>query len=140
MHAISLLHKIRNRYREVEISMSSILDVPIKIKEIKMPAKEASRYFESKLGDTYLGKDWVLGKCFDDGKYDLRITIGPVQAKEMEFFLKTTAGNMIFDYLCKLFLPSDIFVEKEFRVLPKDADFILSDENRVTYLGINTFI
>lgn len=140
MHAISVLHKVRNRYDEIEISMSSILDVPIKIKEVKMPAKEASRYFESKIGETYLGEDWVLGKCFDDGKYDLRITIGPLSAKEMEYFLETATGNTIFDYLCKLFLPGDIFVEKEFIILPKDAEFVLSNDERVTYLGINTFI
>lgn len=140
MHAISVLHKMRNRYHEIETSMSSILDVPIKIKEIKMPAKEASRYFESKIGDAYLGTDWVLGKCFDDGKYDLHITIGPISAKEMEFFLETATGNTIFDYLCKLFLPGDIFVEKEFKILPKDADFLLSNDERITYLGINTFV
>lgn len=140
MHAVSILHKIRNRYREIEISMSSILDVPIKIKEIKMPAKEASRYFESKIGNTYLGGDWVLGKCFDDGKYDLHITIGPISAKEMESFLEKATGKTIFDYLCKLFLPSDVFVETEFKILPKDADFLLSNDKRTTYLGINTFI
>ena len=140
MHAVSVLQKIRNRYHEIEIAMSSILDVPIKIKEIKMPAKEASRYFESKIGNTCLGKDWVLGKCFDDGKYDLHITIGPISAKEMEFFLETATGNTIFGYLCKLFLPGDIFVEKEFKILPKDADFLLSDDERTTFLGINTFI
>lgn len=140
MHAISVLHKVRNRYREIEISMSSILDVPVRIEEVKMPAKEASRYFESRIGDTYLGTDWVLGKCFDDGKYDLHITIGPVSAREMEFFLETATGNILFDYLCKLFLPSDIFVEKDFKILPEDADFLLSDSERITYLGINTFI
>ena len=140
MHAISVLHKARNRYNEIEVSMSSILDVPIKIKEIKMPAKEASRYFESKIGDTHLGGDWVLGKCFDDGQYDLHITIGPISAKDMEFFLETATGNTILDYLCKLFLPSDVFVEKEFKILPKDAEFLLSNDERITYLGINTFI
>ncbi|MDR2914089.1 MAG: type VI secretion system baseplate subunit TssG [Tannerella sp.] len=140
MHAISVLHKVRNRYREIEISMSSILDVPVRIKEVKMPAKEASRYFESRIGDTYLGTDWVLGKCFDDGKYDLHITIGPISAKEMEFFLETATGNTLFNYLCKLFLPTDIFVEKEFKILPQDADFLLSGDEQITYLGINTFI
>lgn len=140
MHAVSVLHTIRNRYHEIEISISSILDVPVTITEVKMPAKEANRYFESKIGDTYLGTDWVLGKCFDDGKYDLHITIGPISAKEMEFFLETATGNTLLDYLCKLFLPTDVFIEKEFKILPNDADFLLSSDERITYLGINTFI
>jgi len=140
MHTIPILNKVRNRYNEVEEAISLILGTPVRIGNIKLPAKDAGSFFESKIGDNYLGIDWVLGKYFDDGKYDLKVTVGPISAKEMENFLETATGNEILDTLCKLFLPGDAFIVKEFKIIPEDSIFILSNENQISYLGINTFI
>ena len=140
MYMIPLLHEIRSNDNEIENVMSLILDVPVKIKYVKFPAKNAESYFESRLGECRLGIDCVLGKMIDDGQNDVLITIGPVSAKKMEYFLEPSAGNVILDNLCLLFFPGDAFIKKEFDIFPEDSAFILSDENTNTYLGINTFI
>lgn len=140
MHSIPLLHQIRNQHREVEQVMSKILDVPVCISKIKLPAKKADSHFESILGDTQLGADLVLGKTFDDGQSDIKVTLGPVSAKKMEYFLEPSVGHTVLDNLCKLFLSADIFWIKEFKISPENANFILSHESLNTYLGVNTFI
>lgn len=140
LHIMPILHKIRNQYKEIAGSMSMILDVPVKISNIKLPAKKAGNFFESHLGENHLGIDWVLGHSFDDGLYDLKMTIGPVSAEGMEQFLERGKGSVILDTLCELFLPADVFIVKEFNISSEDASFILSSAAQVTYLGINTFI
>ncbi|GHT67176.1 hypothetical protein AGMMS50239_29900 [Bacteroidia bacterium] len=140
MHTIPYLHQIRNNHDEIEKNMSILLEVPVKIENIKLPAKNADSFFESNLNKSCLGMDLVLGKTFDDGQYDLKVTIGPISAKKMEYFLETSVGNTILDFLCDLFFPGDAFVVKDFKVFPEDAAFVLSYGETNTFLGINTFI
>lgn len=140
MHIIPHLHQIRNSHNEIEKTMSLLLDVPVKIERIKLPAKNADSFFESVLNNSRLGIDFVFGKTFDDGMYDIKITIGPESAKKMTNFFEPEIGNQILDSLSQLFFPGDTFVVKEFKVLPKDAAFVLSNEDNITFLGINTFL
>ena len=140
MHTIPYLHQIRNNFDEVEKNMSILLETPVKIENIKLPAKNADSFFESNLNKSHLGTDLVLGRMFDDGQYDLKVTIGPISAKKMEYFLETSIGNTILNYLCDLFFPGNAFIVKDFKVFPEDAAFILSSEETNTFLGINTFI
>ena len=140
LHIIPILHKIRNKYKEIAEAISMVLDTPVKIENIKLPAKDANDFFESVIGENYLGIDWVLGKSFDDGIYDLKMTIGPLPASDMPYFLRTNLGDTVLNTLCQIFIPADIFVVKEFKIAPEDASFILSDDSTMAYMGINTFI
>ncbi|MDR0541212.1 MAG: type VI secretion system baseplate subunit TssG [Dysgonamonadaceae bacterium] len=140
MHSIPCLHQIRNSHDEIEKNMSLLLEVPVKIAKIKLPVKKADGFSGSKLGKCRMGVDFVLGKTFDDGRYDLKVTVGPLSAKKMEYFLKTSSGNTILDFLCDLFFPCDVFVVKDFKVYPEDAAFRLSDGETKSFLGISTFI
>lgn len=140
MYLIPLLNEIRINLSEIEESLSLILDVPVRIQKEKMPAKEADNCFESVLGEFRLGVDMVLGHTFDDGLYDLKITLGSISAHRMRGFLKTAHEYQILEMLCDIFLPDDRFSEVDFEIDPEDSAFILSDENHDSYLGINTFI
>jgi hypothetical protein len=140
MHIIPLLHKIRSHYKEVEQAFSYILEVPVRISTVILPAKKAARHFESILGESRLGVDLVLDKEFDDGIYDLKLTIGPISAGTMKNFLETSKGYRILESLCEIFLPAHVFVVKDFIIDPQDSSFILSDDTNTTYLGINSFI
>ena len=140
MHIIPILHKIRVDFKAVEQALSFVLNVPVQISPIKMPAKKAERYFESRLGSSGSGVDFVLGDTFDDGEYDLKLTLGPLSANRMRDFLETAKGYRILEELCALFLPVNLFVAKEFKIDPADSEFILSDADNTTFLGINSFI
>ena len=137
MHIIPIFHKIRiNRFLVAE-ALSYILDAPVKITEIKLPAKKADRHFESRIGKDSLADGLVLGNSFDDGEYDLKITIGPISSMRMLTFLETASDSLILEELCEIFLPADKFVVKDFKILPEDSAFILGED---TFLGINSFI
>lgn len=140
LHTIPIIHKIRNNFSDMEESLSLILDVPVQIRQIKLINKKAESSFESRLNIHKLGVDFVLGKTFDDGFYDIKIIVGPIAAKKMPFFLETSLGDRLIDMLCSLFFPCDCFIVKEFKLLPEDSEFVLSCNEKITYLGINTFI
>lgn len=140
MHIIPILHKVRTHHKYTEEALSCILDVPVLITNIHMPAKKADLFFESTLGENRLGVGLVLGNQFDDGDFDLKITIGPIPSKRMLGFLETAKEYRLLTMLCKLFLPAGCFVEKEFLIIPEDSNFILSNEDHHTFLGINSYL
>lgn len=140
IHIMPIVHIIRKNHEEVAEALSFLLDAPVALSYIKLPAKQAENSFESTLGYDCLDVDFVLGNTFDDGIFDLKITIGPISADRMRDFLDTAKGTILLDALCKLFFPSNLFVAKDFILDPKDCEFILSDDAHATYLGINSFI
>jgi len=140
MHIIPILHKIRSHNEEVEEALSYLLDVPVLITNIDLAEKKADRSYESHVGRNRLGIDMVLGDSFDDGENDLKVTIGEISAEKMIDFVETGKGYILLEELCKLFLPANAFIKKEFIITPEDSAFILSDENNTTFLGVNSFI
>lgn len=140
MHIIPIIHTIRTDHEDLAEALSFILDVPVELSYIDMPAKQSEHFFESSLNSSCLGVDLVLGNSFDDGESDLKIRIGPISATRMRDFLETAKGSIILDELCALFFPVNLFITKEFIIDPADSEFILSDENHETYLGINSYL
>lgn len=136
MHIIPLIYRIRSHYKHMEKAISYILEVPVKITQLTLPAKKADNAFEAYVGEHHIGVDMVLGKQFDDAIFDLKITIGPIPAETMKNFLETAKGHKILDSLCEIFLPAHAFVVKDFIIDKEDSEFILDD----TYLGISSFI
>jgi hypothetical protein len=140
LHTIPIIHKIRNSYTDTAEALSLILDVPVHIENVILAVKEASNYFESELGKSKLGIDLILGDTFNDGVYDIKIRIGPMSALRMKDFLKGELADRILCELCRLFLPGNVFIAKEYVLDPEDSVFILSTGQTSTYLGINAFI
>jgi hypothetical protein len=140
LYIIPILHQIRDRREETEKSISVILDVPVKIENIVLPAKIAERSFSSTLGVSRMDDNFVLGHSFDDGESDLKVTIGPISSNRMIDFIAGGKDDELLEILFDLFLPVSAFAVKEFKILPEDAVFVLSGENAVTFLGINSFI
>ena len=140
MYVIPLLARIRQNQDEVAESISFILDVPVKIEKIKLPAKKADSQFESHLAVVRLGEDLVLGTTFDDGIKDLKITIGPISANRMRGFLETAHEHTVLIMLVDLFIQDELFFIFDYKIDPEDSIFTLSDENFSTYLGINSYI
>lgn len=140
LYIIPILHRIQSRRDETEKALSVLLDVPVSLTDIRLPAKKAERYFSSKLGKSRLSDDFVLGESFDDGEPDLKITVGPLSAKRMVDFIEGHKDYELLEILCDMFLPVGAFVVREFKILPEDSAFVLSDEHASTYLGVNSFI
>lgn len=140
MSVIPLLHRIRSHYRNMEQALSHILEVPVKISTIKLPAKNSKQNFESHVGKNRMGVNFVLGKQFDDAIYDLKLTIGPISTATMKNYLETAKGYKVLENLCEIFLPAHAFIVKDFIIDPQDSLFVLSDVSSSTFLGINSFI
>ncbi len=140
MHIVPIIHKIRVNFTLVQEALAFVLDVPVQITQIKLPAKKADHAFESRLGDNDLAVDMVFGTSFDDGQYDLKIIIGPISANRMRNFLETAKEYRMLQELANLFLPADQFYTTDFIIDPGDSVLVLSDDKQETFLGINSFI
>lgn len=142
IYVISILHKIRNKHSEVEDIISIILDVPVTISPTKISHKNVDpSSYKSQIGVAGLGVDFVLGDVFDDGIDDLKVTIGPISAQKMEYFMAPNEGGFVLDKLCDLLLTADAFVVKDFKLSSEGSVFILSGNNTaISQLGLNTFL
>jgi len=140
LHTIPLLQRIRNSNSNIEESLSLILGVPICLEPVILEKKEANDAFESRLGNSRLGLDLILGNTFNDGEYDLKVRIGPMSALKMKNFLKGEKNDRILNSLCQLFLPAHVFFVMDYVLDPEDSIFILSTPQTVTWLGINSYI
>lgn len=140
LHTIPLISTIRNKFNEIASSMSLILDVPVNIEQVKILHKAESNEVQSELGSIQLGVDWIQGRSFDDGLFDLKVTIGPISGDDMRTYLGNGKGSIILDYLCNILIPGNIFIVKDYIIDQKESIFKLSDENHTSYLGINTFL
>lgn len=141
IYIISILHKVRNKHSEVEDIISIILDVPVKISPTKILHKDVDPdSYKSQIGIAGLGVDFVIGDVFDDGIDDLKVTVGPISAEKMEFFMAPNNGVFVLDRLCDLLLTADTFIVKDFKVSPEDSVFLLSGESAISQLGLNTFL
>ncbi|MDR0714668.1 MAG: type VI secretion system baseplate subunit TssG [Bacteroidales bacterium] len=140
LYIIPIIHRIRNSYREIEESLSLILEVPVHLENIILEKKDAGGFFESELGKSRLGVDFIPGNTFNDGQYDIKMRIGPMSALRMKAFLKDGTADRILSHLCRLFLPGNVFIVREYIIDPLDSAFILSTDRIDTYLGINSFI
>jgi hypothetical protein len=140
LHTLPNLHRIRNNYTGTEESLSLILDVPVHLENIILAQKETGNSFESELGKSRLGIDLIPGKTFNDGLYDISLRIGPMSALKMKTFLPGEIADRILDCLRLLFLPANVFIVKEYILVPEDSVFVLSEGETVTWLGINSYI
>lgn len=142
IYILSILHKVRNQHSEVEDIISIILDVPVKISSTKILHKDVDQdSYKSQIGIASLGVNFVLGDLFDDGIDDLKVTIGPISAKKMNYFMPPNKGGFILDKLCDLLLTADAFIVKDFKISPEDSVFILSDDKAInSQLGLDTFL
>jgi len=140
LHTIPLIEKIRNKFDEIAVAMSFILEAPVRITKTKILHHIENGQIESELGSMRLGIDWVQGRSFDDGLFDLKLTVGPISGEEMRTYLGDGRRNIILDYLCRLFLPGNVFVIKDYIIDQEESVFKLSDQEHTSYLGINTFL
>ncbi|MDR2809305.1 MAG: type VI secretion system baseplate subunit TssG [Tannerellaceae bacterium] len=140
LYIIPIIHRIRNSYREIEESLSLILEVPVHLENVILEKKDAGGFFESELGKSRLGVDFIPGNTFNDGQYDIKMRIGAMSALRMKAFLKDGTSDRILSHLCRLFLPGNVFVVREYIIDPRDSAFILSTDRIETYLGINSFV
>jgi len=63
-----------------------------------------------------------------------------MSALKMRDFLKGERFDRVLDHLCQLFLPSNVFIAKDYILDPEDSVFILSTDEVQSWLGINTYI
>jgi hypothetical protein len=140
LHVVPIIHRVRDSYRDVEESLSLILDVPVHIEPVILEKKDADSVLESRLGKSRLGVDFIPGDTFNDGQYDIKIRVGAMPASRMKAFLEGGPADRVLSRLCRLFLPANVFVVREYVIDPRDSAFILSTDGTDTYLGINSFV
>jgi hypothetical protein len=140
LYIIPIMYWIQSQREETEKVLSVLLNVPVSLSNIRLPAKKGDRLFFSTLGDRRLNNDLVLGNSFDDGESDLKVTVGPLSSRRMIDFIEGHKDYKLLEILCDLFLPVSAFIVKDFQIVPEDSAFVLSDDSAATFLGINSFI
>lgn len=137
---LPFLETITNSLDKISQIMSILLDVPVTVKRGSKSFTVVDEELIPGLGEWMLGETMVLGNSFDDGYFRILVEVGPISAKRMEFFIEGGKGKTILKILNGMMLPSDKETEIRYIIEQEDAIFRLSDEENVSYLGINTYL
>lgn len=137
---LPFLETITNSLDKISQIMSILLDVPVSVKRGSKSHTVVSEDIIPGLGECMLGETMILGNSFDDGYYRILVEIGPISAKRVEFFIEGSKGQSILKILNGMLLPADKEIEIRYIIEQDDATFKLSDEENISYLGINTYL
>lgn len=137
---LPFLETITNSLDKISQIMSILLDVPVSVKRGSKSHTIVSEDIIPELGECMLGETMILGNSFDDGYYRILVEIGPISAKRVEFFIEGSKGQSILKILNGMLLPADKEIEIRYIIEQDDATFKLSDEENISYLGINTYL
>lgn len=137
---LPFLETITNSLDKISQIMSILLDVPVCVKRGSKSHTVVDQELIPGLGECMLGETLILGNSFDDGYFRILVEIGPISAKRVEFFIEGSKGQSILKILNGMLLPSDKEIEIRYIIEQDDAIFRLSDEENVSYLGINTYL
>ena len=137
---LPFLETITNSLDKISQIMSILLDVPVNVKRGSKSHTVVDEELIPGLGECMLGETMILGNSFDDGYFRILVEIGPISAKRVEFFIEGSRGQNILKILNGMLLPADKEIEIRYIIEQDDAIFRLSDEENVSYLGINTYL
>lgn len=137
---LPFLETITNSLDKISQIMSILLDVPVNVKRGNKSHTVVDEELIPGLGECMLGETMILGNSFDDGYFRILVEIGPISAKRVEFFIEGSRGQNILKILNGMLLPADKEIEIRYIIEQDDAIFRLSDEENVSYLGINTYL
>lgn len=137
---LPFLETITNSLEKISQIMSILLDVPVTVKRGSKSYTVVDEDLIPGLGECRLGETMVLGNSFDDGYFRILVEIGPISAKRMEYFIEGGRGMDILKILNDMMLPADKETEVRYIIEQEDAVFRLSNEDYVSYLGINTYL
>lgn len=137
---LPFLETITNSLDKISQIMSILLDVPVCVKRGSKSHTVVSEELIPGLGNCMLGETMILGNSFDDGYFRILVEIGPISAKRVEFFIEGSRGQNILKILNGMLLPADKEIEIRYIIEQDDAIFKLSDEENISYLGINTYL
>lgn len=137
---LPFLENITNSLDKISQIMSILLDVPVSVKRGSKSHTVVSEELIPGLGECMLGETMILGNSFDDGYYRILVEIGPISAKRVEFFIEGSRGQSILKILNGMLLPADKEIEIRYIIEQDDATFKLSDDENISYLGINTYL
>lgn len=137
---LPFLETITNSLDKISQIMSILLDVPVCVKRGSKSHTVVSEELIPGLGNCMLGETMILGNSFDDGYFRILVEVGPISAKRVEFFIEGSRGQNILKILNDMLLPADKEIEIRYIIEQDDAIFKLSDEENISYLGINTYL
>lgn len=112
------------------------IDVSVKkrLKSVVYPIKNSGRI----MGTSFLGNDSIIGHTLKITKYQIAITLGPLDKLTANSFAQNEKNNKALDFLIEAFVPLDFTIEKT--ILLKPESFIsLETENKLkSILGLTS--
>lgn len=116
--------------------ISSLLDLPVRIRMGKKYRTEIGREFGSYIGNMRLGINSIIGNRFESENSEILISLGPMSESQILYYNMDQKGRKIMEYLSAALLPADRQYSFKYIPLKAEAGFRLSS----SYLGITTFI
>lgn len=135
---IPVLRQTTKDFKLLGQILSIIIDAPVKV-EVREPSIIKVSNPSTIVDDNWkLGVNSVLGDTLKDGYMDIDIMIGPMEPERIINYYPGRKDEMLLKKLLSMTLPANIKRNITFETIQELADFRLSDDIHISYLGINT--
>lgn len=138
MRIIPIIHRVRGDECKIAKALSLILGLPVHLEPI---VKRKSCKGLSELGQSRLGETLILGSDFNNGHYDIRITVNEIPQNRISEFIGNGKSIQILHEMIDMLFAANTEVEIKLNVIRTDGYFILSSDPTIgSRLGIDTYI
>jgi len=145
---LPLIHAIRDDWREIEILLELMFQVPAHLSLQTYKKQEAgignNNMVCSAIGEGVLGIDMTTGDATDGGCFsEIVITFGPLSEDAVTNFTGKAAGETVVRMLCDYLLPADMDVVVEYEFIESEKCFILAEEGEASNnctMGVSSYL
>jgi hypothetical protein len=119
--------------------LSIFMKTPIKLVEIPPPQYSLPEDVQKRMGEGFLGQDFVIGNCFSDGIPALKITIDNLTPDALQDYLMEGRNRKILEQeLLSLLLPIETPYKIELGIENDQYEFLLADRKGSAILGFTS--
>jgi type VI secretion system protein ImpH len=141
MHVLPVIHEQRNNLPFISTVLSIMFNINFKL-EYQLQTndrQQGAQQLQTKLGSGVLGVNFIAG-YLKEPEEELKITIGPLTAKQMLSFLPGTRSAEALAVLLSYFVPLQTSYRSDFVVEPDYKKILLGATEENSCLGFTTYL
>ncbi len=140
LYLLPIAHFVAGNRRLTQQCFSLVLQHPVTIAFVPSTSDEALKVDVPLLGETVLGKSFILGDTLESDHAAIALTLGPIPGHQLPDYLPGAQGMALVELLSNYLLPVSSEVVMDVQVDEADALFVLGAVNEQGRLGYTAVI
>ncbi len=140
LYLLPVAHFVAGNRLLTQQCFSLVLEHPVTINFVSSTSDDALKVDVPLLGETVLGKSFILGDTLEATYTAIALTLGPIPGHQLPDYLPGAKGITLVELLSGYLLPASSEVVMDVQVEEADAPFVLGAANEQGRLGYTAVI